>query len=121
MTTKKIKDLSEEVVIDNGFPGTYRWIGGTSYYLGGNTNEGQVHFSINGGENEDFTKFHITHSINGSNVQVFFKEDGEFSGSQYIKRDNLPLHKEEQWNEFWAANENNFIAAAKDFWLKLNQ
>jgi hypothetical protein len=113
---KLIKDLIQEVTIDSGFPGTYKWTGGTSYYLDGNTGSGEIHFSINGGDNDTFAAFHITYSITGSNVGIWY------NGSAFsnVNRKNLPPGKFLAWNTWWAANKANCNSAATDFWNKLN-
>ena len=113
----KLKDLKKSVVIDNGFPGTYTYRGGTSYYLNGITGAGEIHFSINGSDNTDFTKFHVTYSVGGSNVGIWFIGD-TFSNPPNLQ--NLPSSKMEDWKTWWANNKSNVVAAAQEFWTKVH-
>jgi hypothetical protein len=72
---KKVGELKQTVEITNGFPGTYKWAGGTSYYLNGKPGTGEIHFSVNGADNEEFKSFHVTRDVNGSNVGIWFNAD----------------------------------------------
>ena len=116
--SKKIKNLAETVKIEQGFPGTYQWTGGTSYYLNGESNQGDIHFSVSSNPEDDFTAFHITPQVlTGTNVGIWFQE-ATWSNNN---TKNLPSHKNEEWETWWAANQLKVEAAAVDFWVNLNK
>jgi hypothetical protein len=110
--SKKIKELKHEVTISGGFPGKYVYGGGTSYYMTG----GKIHFSINGGDDDDFKNFHVTPDVlTGTNVGIWFK--GDKWSNNNLK--NLPPSKAPAWEAWWEDNEDNVKKAAKDFWQKV--
>jgi hypothetical protein len=108
----KIGQLKHVVNITKGFPGTYQWNGGTSYYLIGKSSDGGIHFSVNGNANDEFTSFHVTHELSGTNVGIWFH------GSDWDNNNtkNLPEHKEEEWEKWWKDNESKVKEAAAQFW-----
>ncbi len=119
--TKKIKDLKHEVKLTDEFDGTYKWKGGTSYYLNGNSSSGEIHFSINGGNNDDFKGFHITRSIGGLNAQVFFTGATMQVHSGSPKLNNVPTAEKLLWNTWWTANKDKVKKAGAEFWKKVQE
>lgn len=108
----KISALKQTVIITQGFPGTYIWKGGTSYYA----DKSPVHFSINGGDNDEFTLFHVTPDVlDGTNIGIYFNKDG-FSN---VNDKSLPSHKAQQWQDWWKNNQEAVKQAAQEFWNKV--
>jgi len=114
----KLRDLPTNVTITEGFPGEYIWPGGTSYYLDGNRNSGQIHFSLEGGNDDELINFHISRSIHGLNVGIWYKPGGVYSNTN-VK--NLPTAEKAEFESWWNDNEDNCHAAAKDFWDQLTK
>ena len=113
----KIGQLAVQVQINQGFPGNYVWKGGTSYYLNGEKNTGDIHFSVPGNEVDDFTSFHITPQVlDGTNVGIWFH--GETWSNN--NTNNLPTHKKDTWETWWRENQLKVKQAAADFWNKLS-
>ena len=112
-----VRNLAQEVEIKNGFPGRYKWKGGRSYYLNGNSELKTIHFSINDENNEVFEVFHVTYEVSGSNVGIYFKK-GILDNN--ISDKNLPPSKKLEWEDWWGKNKNNVEKAGKDFWNGLN-
>ena len=108
----RIGELNQSVAINGGFPGTYVWKNGTSYYLNGDTSTGEIHFSVNGRNDEEFTRFHVTRSINGTNIGIWYTGTKRTN----IVKDSLPSSKEGEWTGWWAENQGNCDAAAAEFW-----
>jgi hypothetical protein len=103
------------VQIAHGFPGLYKWNRGMSYYFKGDSKAGEIHFTVPGNE-EMFADFHITRSITGSNVQIWYK-NGKYSN---INKINLPPSKQDIFKTWWGNNQAACNEAAADFWAKMN-
>ena len=120
----KLYSLPFSVEITDGFPGIYKWSGGTSYYLHvGNKKapNAEIHFSLKGGDNSELADFHITRSFTGSNVGIWFKAGGVYSNTNRNNPNlnNLPSHKRPTYENWWKENEKNCQDAAVDFWNQL--
>lgn len=115
----KLKNLPQNVDVTKGFPGKYTWKGGTSYYLNGAPDSGDVHFSLKGGNEDELADFHITPEVlTGTNIGIWYKPGGDYSNTN---KNNLPSHKEAAWETWWAANKEKCDEAAKDFWTQLTK
>jgi hypothetical protein len=105
------------VVIRNGFPGIYSPIGGSSFYLDGNGEAGDIHFSVNPNPVNQFSAFHLTRSVDGSNVGIWYNETpGGGIGPASVNARNLPGYKQGAWAAWWEENHAACDAAALDFW-----
>jgi len=113
----KVKDLKTSVTIADGFPGTYKYTGGTSYYLNGITGAGEIHFSVNESANSEFTKFHLSYSISGTNIGIWFVGDTR-SGKPNVQ--SLPSFKMDQWKSWWETNQKNVENAGREFWKNVH-
>lgn len=117
--SKKVGELNQVVTITNGFPGQYKWLGGTSYYLNGDTAQGEIHFSVSGKDTEEFKSFHITPDVlSGTNVGIWFNPPN-WTPSPNLK--NLPDSKKSDWEKWWTTNQQNVIAVAQDFWIEVQK
>jgi len=116
---KKWKDLPGEVTITNGFPGQYIWLRGSSWYLDGFANQGEIHFTVNAkNDDEEFSAWHMTRSVERlSNVGIWF-HGADFSN---VNTNNLPSSRSASWTTWWDANKANCELAAKDFWHEMNK
>ena len=109
--------VNQPVAIQNGFPGTYSTAGGTAFYLNGDSNAGEIHFTVNPNQSNKFSAFHLTRSVDGSNVGIWYNEKpggGLKPPSPNTK--NLPGSKEAAWKKWWSEHEADCNAAALDFW-----
>lgn len=107
----KIKKLKESVKIVGGFPGTYTWKGGRSYYPDGTEN---IHFTLDYKSDDDgFYKFHVTKSIGGSNVHIYYiKGVSNGVGKLFLPHDKLKI-----WQEWWTSENKGLCdQAALEFW-----
>ena len=69
--------LSLQVAIDQGFPGTYivPKSTGNSYYLNGESTEGDIHFTVEQAGWNAEGKFHISRDVGGANYSVYYIGD----------------------------------------------
>jgi hypothetical protein len=110
------KDMAETVEITNGpFAGTYIFNGYTVYWLNGNKNTGQIHFTVNHTDYQTFVSFHITRDITGSNVAIWYNK-----GIRSEPQPFLPDGKKPIWKMWWDANKASCDNAATQFWNALN-
>jgi hypothetical protein len=100
--------IPDEFTITQGFPGTYKNLGGVSWYLDGNANADCPHFTVN----RDLSAWHLTYMVGGSNVGIWYHGD-TFSN---VNSKNLPPSRYVQYKQWENANWRNCDAAAADFY-----
>jgi hypothetical protein len=122
---KKCQDLADSVTISvapytgkyttNNSPGDDTY----SYYLNGKTTASNVHFTVGptGRGKSDFTTFHITIDINGSNGAIWY-DRGTFKS---VNTKNLPPAKLLLFDAQWKGHEQEFNSMARQFWTALNK
>ncbi|MDA8046939.1 MAG: hypothetical protein M0Z30_17160 [Actinomycetota bacterium] len=100
--------IPDEFEITQGFPGTYRNLGGVSWYKDGDTNADVPHFTVN----SDLSAWHLTYMVGGFNVGIWYHGD-RFSN---VNSRNLPPSRYLQWKRWDDAHWQECDAAAADFY-----
>jgi hypothetical protein len=120
-----ISELAQEVEITQGFPGTYQWNRGISYYKNGDVSQGEIHFSLPG-TSGTFKTYHISRDYGGKNAQIWYKEgklDQKWDGEKNVDKIetiNLPGSEQSQFWGWYKINKGNCDKAAAEFWTILN-